>query len=92
MDSICRCITMKSPIALLSAYTIYYRLISEYASIIWSPFSKVSHFLSLIDQIERVQRLFTRRLITRCVRYTNSSNINYKSYKERLKYFKLESP
>ena len=60
-------------------------------SIIWSPFSKVSKFRSLIDQIERVQRLFTRRLITRCVGYTNSSNINYKTYIERLVYFKLES-
>ena len=38
-----------------------------------------------------MQRLFTRRLITRCVGYTNSSNINYKSYIERLAYFKLES-
>ena len=38
-----------------------------------------------------MQRLFTRRLITRCVGYTNSSNINYKSYIERLVYFKLES-
>ena len=37
-----------------------------------------------------MQRLFTRRLITRCVGYTNSSNINYKSYTERLGYFKLE--
>ena len=33
---------------------------------------------------------FTRK-ITRCVGYTNSSNINYKSYIERLVYFKLES-
>ena len=48
-------------------------------------------FRSLIDQLERVQRLFTRRLITRCARYTNSSSINYNSYKERLEYFKLES-
>ena len=46
---------------------------------------------SLIDQIERVQILFTRRLITRCVGYTKSSNINYKTYIERLVYFKLES-
>ena len=76
---------------LLNAYKIYCRPILKYASIIWSPFSKVSKFRSLIDQIERVQRLFTRRLITRCVGYTNSSNINYKSYIERLVYFKLES-
>ena len=54
----------------------------EYASIIWSHFSKVSKCSSFIDQIERVQRLFTRRLITRCVGYTNSSKINYKSYTE----------
>ena len=65
--------------------------ILEYASIIWSPFSKVSKFRSLIDQIERVQRLFTRRLITICVGYTNSYDINYKLYIERLVYFKLES-
>ena len=91
LNSIFRCITTKSPRALLNAYKIYCRPILEYASIIWSPFSKVSKFRSLIDQIERVQRLFTRRLITRCVGYTNSSNINYKSYIERLVYFKLES-
>ena len=36
-------------------------------------------------------RLFTKRLITRCVGYTNSSNINYRSYIERLVYFKLQS-
>ena len=91
LNSIFRCITTKSPRALLNAYKIYCRPILEYASIIWSPFSKVSKFRSLIDQIERVQRLFTRRLITRCVGYTNSSNINYKTYIERLVYFKLES-
>ena len=77
MNSIVRCITTKSPRALLNAYTIYCRPILEYASIIWSPFSKISKFHSLIDKIERV--------------YTNSSNINYKSYKERLEYLKLES-
>ena len=91
LNSICRCTTTKSPISLLIAYKIYCRPILEYASIICSPFSKVSKFRSLIDQIERVQRLFTRILITRCVGYTNSSNINYKSYIEILVYFKLES-
>ena len=35
--------------------------------------------------------LFTIRLIRRFVGYTNVSNINYKSYKETLEYFKLES-
>ena len=38
-----------------------------------------------------MQILFTRRLITRFVGYTNSSNINYKLYIERLVYIKLES-
>ena len=90
MNSIFRCITTKSPRALLNAYNIYCRLILEYSSIIWLPFSKVSKCRSLIDQIERVQILVTRRLITRCVGYTNSSNINYKSYIEILVYFKLE--
>ena len=89
LNSIFRCITTKSPRELLNAYKIDYRPILEYASIIWSPFSKVSKFHSLIDQIERVKRLFTRTLITRFVGYTNSSDINYESYKERLEYFKL---
>ena len=57
LNSIFRCITTKSPRELLNAYKIYCRPILEYASIIWSPFSKVSKFRSLIDQIERVQRL-----------------------------------
>ena len=64
-----------------------------HASIIWSPLSKVCKCHSLINQIERVQRLFTRILITRfvythCIGYTYSSNINYKSYTERLEYFR----
>ena len=91
MNSIFRCITTTSSRTLLNAYTIYCRPILEYASIIWSPFSKISKFRNLIDQIERVQLLFTRRLITTCVGNTNSSNINYKSYTDRLGYFKLES-
>ena len=91
LNSIFRCITTKSPRALLNAYKMYCIPIMEYASIIWSPFSKVSKFRCLIDQIERVHILFTRILITRCVGYTNSSNINYKSYNERLGYFNLES-
>ena len=86
-----RCITTKSHRALLNAYTIYCRPILEYASIIWSPFSKVSKFCNLVDQIERVHILFTRRLITRCVGYINALNINYKLNKDRLEYFKLES-
>ena len=90
LNSIFRCITTKSPKALLNAYQINCRRILEYASIIWTPLSKVSKFRSLIDQIERVQRLFTRRFITKYVGYINSSNIYYKSYIERLVYFKLE--
>ena len=95
LNSMFRYINIKFPRkfhrALSNAYKMYCQPILEFASIIWSPFSKVSKFRSLIDQIKRVQRLFTRRLIIRCVGYTNSSNINYKSYIERLVYFKLES-
>ena len=58
---------MKSPRVLLNAYKTYCRPILEYASIMLSPFLKFSKCRSLIYQIERVQRLFTRRLITRCV-------------------------
>ena len=72
LNSIFRGITTKSPIVLLNAYTIDCRSILEYASIIWKPFSNVSKFHSLIDHIERKQILFTSRLITRFVVYTNS--------------------
>ena len=50
--SICICITTKSPRALLNVYTIYCKPILEYASIIWSPFSKVSKFRNLVDQLK----------------------------------------
>ena len=38
LNSIFRCIATKSPRTLLNAYTIYCRLILEYASIMWSSF------------------------------------------------------
>ena len=57
LNSIFRFITTKFPRSLLNAYIIYCRPILEYASIIWSHFSKVSTFRSLIDHIEKVQRL-----------------------------------
>ena len=83
----------------LNAYTIYCRLILEYASIICSPFSKVSKFRNLIDQIRCKHYLLEDYLIIMRIRiglcipigYTHFSNINYKSNKERLEYFKLES-
>ena len=48
----------------------------------YSNFYKNRCVITLIPPIEQDAR---------CVGYTNSSNINYKTYIERLVYFKLES-
>ena len=61
---------------LLRAYKTYIRPILEYCSSIWSPY-----LIKDIEQLERVQRFFTRRV----------SSLKFHSYSERLKILKLES-
>ena len=67
------------PKLLCRAYTTYIRPLLEYASEVWSPC-----LVGQVNEIENVQRVFSRRLFRRCARAPNS-------YRERLKYFELET-
>ena len=66
--------------ALLKAYITYVRPIAEYCSQVWSPCQ-----LTLIDRLERIQRLFTRRLFRRLGLDETTSYCN------RLKFLHLDS-
>ena len=69
----------KSPALLLKAYKTYVRPILESSAVAWSPF-----LLKDIECIERVQRVFTRKLFFRC-------HWDYASYEERCKLLKINS-
>ena len=62
--------------SLVRAYKVFVRALIEYASVTWSPSQK-----QLINNIENVQRAFTRRL----------PGLKFLSYRERLENLKLQS-
>ncbi|GMR39152.1 hypothetical protein PMAYCL1PPCAC_09347, partial [Pristionchus mayeri] len=68
-----------SPDILLKAYKIYIRPLLESSTVIWNPTS-----IGLVNQIESVQREFTKRVLFR-------SKLPYRSYTDRLKHFQLET-
>ncbi len=63
----------------IQLYKTYIRPILEYNTCTWSP-----HLQQDIQQVESVQRVFTRRLCQR-------GNIKFNSYNERLEVLKLET-
>jgi len=69
-----RCFTHTSVSLLLKAFLIYVRPILEYASVVWSP-----SCFSLITELEKVQRRFTKRL----------SGLSKMSYLDRLQTLSL---
>ncbi|GMR39244.1 hypothetical protein PMAYCL1PPCAC_09439, partial [Pristionchus mayeri] len=64
---------------LLKAYKIYIRPLLESSTIIWNPIA-----IGLVNQIESVQREFTRRVLGR-------SKLPYLTYPDRLKHFQIET-
>ena len=64
---------------LIKAYTTYVRPILEYASSVWNP-----HLDMNIDDIESVQRYFTKRACYRC-------RIPFKTYSERLEKLNMQT-
>ncbi|MFZ2538339.1 MAG: reverse transcriptase family protein [Oscillospiraceae bacterium] len=76
LSLIYRCFLSRDTTNFRRAYTVYIRPILEYASPIWSP-----SLVYLINEVESVQRYFTRRL----------PGLGNLSYAERLSIIKLKS-
>ncbi len=57
----------------------------EYCSTVWNPYIPARHYLGMTDQVEKVQRYFTRRVYQRCQLDCNHS------YLQRLTCLKVES-
>ena len=85
INVIFRCFHTAHVSALTIAHTSFVRPILEYCSTVWNPYITKIHYLGLTDQIERVQRYFTRRVYYRCKLDCSHD------YLQRLKYLNLES-
>ena len=57
----------------------------EYCSTVWNPYIPARHYLGMTDQVEKVQRNFSRRVYQRCQLDCNHS------YLQRLAYLEIES-
>ena len=85
INDIFRCFHTARVSALIIAYQSFVRPILEYCSTVWNPYIPNRHYLGLTDQIERVQRYFTRRVYYRCKLDCSHD------YLQRLEYLNLES-
>ena len=85
INIIFRCFDTAHVPALIIAYKSFVRPILEYCSTVWNPYIPNRHYLGLTDQIERVQRYFTRSVYYRCKLDCSHD------YLQRLKYLNLES-
>ncbi|GMS90214.1 hypothetical protein PENTCL1PPCAC_12389, partial [Pristionchus entomophagus] len=74
-----KCFFSLDPYLYCRAFTTFIRPILEYGSVVWSP-----HTIILANQIEVVQRNFTRRLFARC-------QIPYSLYPDRLSHLSLQT-
>ena len=63
----------------------FVRRILEHCCTVWNPYIPARHYLGMTDQVEKVQRYFTRRVYQRCQLDCNHS------YLQRLTYLKIES-
>ena len=85
INIIFRCFDTAHVPALIIAYKSFVRPILEYCSTVWNPYIPNRHYLGLTDQIEKVQRYFTRRVYYRCKLDCSHD------YLQRLKFLNLES-
>ena len=85
INVIFRCFHTANIAALITCYKSFVRPMLEYCSTIWNPYIPARHYLGMTDQVEKVQRYFTRRVYQRCQLDC------YHSYLQRLTYLKIES-
>ena len=69
--------------ALIRGYTPFVRPLLEYCSTVWNPFIHAKYNLGMTDELENIQRHFTRRLYYRCRLDCN--------HLERINHLQLES-
>ena len=80
-----RCFNTDNANALIRGYTSFVRPILEYCSTVWNPFIHAKYYLGMTDELENIQRYFTRRLYYRCRLDCNHD------YLERINHLQLES-
>ena len=85
INVIFRCFDTAHVPAIIIAYKLFVRPILEYCSTLLNPYIPNRHYLGLTDQIERVQRYFTRRVYYRCKLDCSHD------YLQRLKFLNLDS-
>ena len=80
-----RCFNTDNANALIRGYKSFVRPILEYCPTVWNPFIHAKYYLGMVDELENIQRYFTRRLYYRCRLDCNHD------YLERINNLKLES-
>ena len=61
-----RCFHTANTVALIRGYKSFIRPVLEYCSTVRNPYIHARHFIGMTDQLENVQRYFTRRVYYRC--------------------------
>ena len=85
INVIFRCFHTANIAALIISYKSFVRPMLEYCSTVWNPYIPARHYLGMTDQVEKVQRYFTRRVYQRCQLDCNHS------YLQRLACLEIES-
>ena len=80
-----RCFHTANTVALIRGYKSFIRPVLEYCSTVWNPYIHARHFIGMTDQLENVQRYFTRRVYYRCKLECKHD------YPDRLVHLQLES-
>ena len=80
-----RCFHTANTVALIRVYKSFIRPVLEYFSTVWNPYIHARHFIGMTDQLENVQRYFTRRVYYRCKLECKHD------YPDRLVHLQLES-
>ena len=80
-----RCFHTANTVALITGYKSFIRPVLEYCSTVWNPYIHARHFIGMTDQLENVQRYFTRRVYYRCKLEGKHD------YPDRLVHLQLES-
>ena len=83
INVIVRCFHTANIAALITCYKSFVRPMLEYCSTVWNPYIPARHYLGMTDhcdQVEKVQRYFTRLVYQRCQLDCNHSYLQRLTY------------